>query len=568
MIARAWSWFTNRFAILVVIAAFIWSSVTIISHRRQAIPPGVKTVLRIGHWQLEGGVREAFNAMIAEYQELHPDVMIVQDAIPESTYGQWFTTQLMGGTAPDMIQVGLGVPYNVLLGFYHRYFLPLSMQVNQPNPYNRGSDFETMPWRQTYKDAMRRSYIEELQEYMTIPLSQFGSRIFYNKDLLKSLTGLEEPPADFRTFLAACEAIQAQRLPDGKAYVPIASSAYHITNWEAFMCAPLTFGAVREADFNRDGYVGVDELYYAIKTGRIDFDAPPFEASFRMLRTLTNYFQTGFSGLGRDEAVMLFAQQRAVFIISGTWEAGSLEEQARDHFELGIMDFPYPTKDDPEYGNIIEGPRYEAPASNFNFAVTRTSKNPEAAIDFLQFLSSRAGNEKMNGIIGWIPAIKGTSVSRLMSAFEPHLEGTYSSMPVTVGGETIIKWTQLTSLFQIGQIDYEEMVRQYKPLYLDKGGLELIEIQRNRRRALIRDEQFVTGYRHRALMATGDELQSRMIKYRQMVAGRLINRELGNEAARTWAQANADTPAPYSFTPEVLAKIRARLTNAEPENTR
>jgi hypothetical protein len=37
------------------------------------------------------GVRTAINRMAAEYHALHPEVHIVQDAIPEATYGQWLT---------------------------------------------------------------------------------------------------------------------------------------------------------------------------------------------------------------------------------------------------------------------------------------------------------------------------------------------------------------------------------------------------------------------------------------------------------------------------------------------
>ena len=47
----------------------------------------------------------------------------VQDAIPEMVYGQWKTTQLMGGTAPDMIECGLGIPYHLLVQYYNRQLI-------------------------------------------------------------------------------------------------------------------------------------------------------------------------------------------------------------------------------------------------------------------------------------------------------------------------------------------------------------------------------------------------------------------------------------------------------------
>lgn len=565
-----WIWLKSHYPLLVVAGTFLWSAGAIVSYRKQAVRPGVTQVLRIGHWQLEAGVRDAFRLLIADYCRLHPDVLIVQDAIPEGTYGQWMTTQLMGGTAPDIIEVGMGVPANVLLGFYNRYFVPLTSYVNQANPYNKGTELEAEAWRKTYKDGMRNGYIEELQEYMQVPLSQFGVRIFYNKTLLKKLTGLTEPPPDFRAFMAACDTIRSQKDERGKSYVPITASANHVMHWDNYMSSPLTFGAVRLVDFNRDGLVGADELFVGMKTGRVDFHYPPFEARFRMLRHLTDQFQPGFTGLGRDEAVFLFAQQRAVFITTGTWDAGTLKEQARDVFELGIMDFPFPTGNDPEFGSIVEGRRYEKPASSFTFAITRTSRYPEVALDFLQFISSRANNEKMNGIIGWIPAITGTRMSPLMSAFEPHLEGVYGAMPAMLGGETIIKWQQIFALFQIGQIDYEEMIRQYQPFYLEKGGEELEELLRNKTRGLIRDEQFLAGYRWRTLPVPERERNSREIKLRQLTESRLISRDLGVSLLRNRLTAANDSaePAPYAFSPSVIAKVRARVTADAKEGAR
>ena len=568
MIARAWSFLRRNFALLFVVVVFLWSVFAIVSYRKAGMPPGAKIQLRIGHWQLETGVREALDRMAAEYCRLHPEVSIVQDAIPESSYGVWMTTQLMGGTAPDMIEVGSGLPYNVLLGYHSRYFVPLTSSVNEPNPYNRGTPLEGVPWRKTYRDGMRSSYVNELQQYMTVPLAQFGVRVFYNRDLLRKLTGLAEAPHDYRAFIHACATIRGRTDEQGRPYTPITSSGYHAGMWDGFMSAPLTYGAVRRVDFNRDGTVGNDELFVGFKTGRIGFDFPPFEARFRMLRELTDQFQPGFTGLGRDEAVFLFAQQRAVFITTGTWDAGSLVEQARGVFEVGIMDFPIPSRDDPEFGAIVQGPVYENPGAGFPFAITRTCQHPEVALDFLRFLGSRSGNEELNRIIGWIPSIEGASVSPLVKAFEPHLEGVFGAMPVgDLGGETSIKWGQQFALFQVNQIGYEQMVAEFQPFYLARGTEELAEMQRNRRRAVAGDEQFVAGIRARALAEAGTNAVSMWMKYRGMTLGRLINRNLGAALLQMRLEEGVVTNAvgPYEFSPELVARVRARLAGGDKE---
>lgn len=563
--ATVWRFLKPYSAGAAVVVAFLWSAVSIMTYRHQGVPPGTTVELRIGHWQLEAGVRQGLDEMARQYSLLHPEVHIVQDAIPESTYGQWMTTQLMGGTAPDIIEVGLGVPYNVILGFHSRYFVPLTAYVNQANPYNKGTSMEGMPWRATYKDAMRNGYIEELQEFMLVPLSQFSVRLFYNQDLLKRLTGMEEAPRSYRDFLAACEIIKSRKDERGRPYTPIAGSAYHLNMWDGFMCDPLTYGAVRRVDFNRDGAVGNDELFVGFKTGQIGLDFPPYEAKFRMVRELTEEFQAGFTGLGRDEAVFLFAQQRAVFITTGTWDAGSLQEQARGHFRVGIMAFPMPARDDAEFGRILEGPVYERPVIGFPFAITRTCKHPEVALDFLRFLGSQRGNEELNRIIGWIPTVSGTRLASWLQPFEPRLEGVYSAMPVTLGGETYIKWQQLYSLFQVHQIGFKELAREFVPFYLEKGETEYAEMRRNRRRGVARDEQFLAGFQAQAMMAEGDQARSRWIKYRQLASDRLIGRDLGESLllAKLNQGTVTNSVGPYDFSPEVVARVRARVRAGE-----
>jgi raffinose/stachyose/melibiose transport system substrate-binding protein len=567
MIRRGWTFVRRAFPLLVVLAAFAGSGVAILLRRHRRAPPPQGIVLRLAHWQLEMGVRDGLAALAAAYEQRHPGVRIEQLAIPETTYGQFITTQLMGGTAPDMLQVGQFVPYNVMLGYYARYLVPLTDAAKRPNPYNAGTNLADEPWLQTYKDGMRNSYITELQEYMTVPLSQFGIRIFYNRDLLKRLTGRDEAPRELRDFLAVCDRIRNQTDAQGRPYTPIAGSAYHVVMWENFMCDPLTFGAVRRIDFNRDGVVGTDELFAGVMTERIDFDFPAYRARFRMLRDLTEYFQPGFTGLGRDEAVFLFAQQRAVFMTTGTWDAGSLREQARGVFEIGIMDFPQPAKDDPEFGNVVEGPPYELPAAGFQFAIARTCPHPDMALDFLQFISSQRGNEELNRIIGWIPAIEGTQMAPLLQAFQPHLEGVFPAMPVALGGETIIKWQQLTALFLVNQISYADLIAQFRPFYLAQGPKEYAEMRRNSRRAVVRDEQIIAGARAEARAATGREAASRWRTYRNLVAGRLVTRDLGAaNIDRLLAEGPApNAPAPYDFTPAVIARVRDRLTGHGPE---
>jgi ABC-type glycerol-3-phosphate transport system substrate-binding protein len=511
----------SRLPWLVIIAVLCWAAVTIAMRRSEEAPRDAVTI-RLAHWQLEAGVRDGLAEAAAEYTKLHPNVRIIQEAIPETTYGQWMSTQLMGGTAPDIVEAGM-VEGHLMTAFFIRYFVPLSRYVTRPNPYNAGTDLENVPLLRTFKDGMRRSFVDETQEFMTIPLALTGIRLFYNKPLLKKLTGLDEAPADYRTFLEVCEKIRAQKQPNGQPYVAIAGSRFHYMRWDESLIKPLTYLAAREIDFNRDGRFSKEEMFLGFASKKIDFSNPAYVASFKMVREITDQFPSGWSGLTRDEALFNFAQQKAVFLATGTYEAEGIREQAAGKFELGLMDFPLPSQSDPDYGQIVQGPRYENPEGSMPMAVTRTSKHPEAAIDFLLFLASRNQNEKFNERLKWIPIVAGAKIDPYIKPFEPTLEGVFLAFDPTIGGESFIKWSQLFSLYQINQISYKDMAAQFTQFYTTQGLEDFREFLRNRRRVQIQDEQLAVGLRSSAQLKKAHEAEADWIKYRNVVVTRQLS---------------------------------------------
>lgn len=538
---------------------FLWAVFSIVTRQREKESSDIVTV-RIAHWQLEAGAREGLAEAAAEYEKLHPNVHIIQEAIPESTYGQWMSTQLMGGTAPDIVQAGM-VDAPLMTAFFTRYLLPLSSYVTQPNPYNAGTDLEGVPLFLTFKDGMRRSFIDETQEFMTIPLALVSLRLFYNKTLLKELTGLDEVPKDYRKFLEVCEKIRSQKQPNGQPYIAIAGSRYHFARWEDSMAKPLTYDALRDIDFNRDGRFSKDEMFIGFATGKIDFSNPAYRASFKMVDSITRELPSGWSGLGRDEALFNFAQQKAVFTSGGIYEAGGIQEQAQGKFDLGVADFPVPAPSDPDYGKIIQGPRYELPDGNMPMAVTRTSKHPDVAVDFLLFLTSRQQNEKFNKRLKWIPIVVGAKTDPFLKVFEPNLDGVLPAFDATTGAESFIKWSQLYTLFQIQQLSYEDLAEQFTRFWETIGREDFREYIRNRRRAQLQDEQLAVGMREKAKSETGVQSQVDWIKYRNIVFTRQME---GDKTLITQGLVFTDPDALrkqtfYKYTDQALENIRKSI---------
>lgn len=547
---------------LVIGLVFGWAAISIVLRHQERVDSAT-TVIRIAHWQLEPGVRDGLAEAASVYEKLHPNVRVIQEAIPESTYGQWLSTQLMGGTAPDIIEVGM-LDGAMMNAFLNRYFLPLSGHVLQSNPYNAGTPLAGQPLYRTFKDGMIHSFVPEVQQFMTIPLGLGSTRLFYNKTLLKKLTGLDAAPGNLRAFLAACEKIRAQKQPNGQAYIAITGSQFHFVRLEDTMAKPLTYLALRKIDFNRDGRFSNDEMFLGFATGKIDFNDPAYRACFKMVDTLMPELPAGWTGLSRDEALFNFAQGKAVFVPTGVYEAQAIESMGTGKFEVGVVDFPTPASDDPDFGKFFLGTRYEDMAGEMPMGVTRSSPHPDQAVDFLLFLASLRENERFNERLKWVPIVIGARLDPFLDVFEPNLIGPFSAFDPNIYAESSIKWSQLYTLHQAGQITYDEMARQFTDFYLSKGREDFAEFLRNRRRQQLRDQQLAVGLRQKALGSVGAESRGAWTKYREIIVGRQLDgdRMLAYEGLIFTDPDALKRESFYQFTPQALKNIARNARSA------
>jgi raffinose/stachyose/melibiose transport system substrate-binding protein len=456
----------NRFAVVLVVTTFLVSLfyVTFREHKTS----GHKVVLTLAHWQLEYGVKDGLDYMAEKYnQELvrqgKEPIEFRQMPIPETGYAQWVTTQLMGGTPPDLIEMGQ-MSWDAMIRYHAYYMVPVTAEIFKPNPYNKGTDLENVDWKSTYEDGMGDG-IRELKEYYDVGFSSFTVRLYYNKELLSSLSRklfeqgkisrpLQEPPQDFREFLKLCDLIHEMKDESGRVYLPIAGSQYQygIMNWQ--IVDPLSSVLLKELDTNFDCFASSDETFMAIAQGKLSFNDPRIKKVVTLSAELAKRFPPGWKGLSRDEGVMQFVQWRSVFIATGSWDGSTLIEQARmsrHPFEVGISRFPVVKKSDPEYGDISWGRPYEYSGMGFPFALTKACKHPEVALDFMRFLTSRKNNEEFNNKIGWIPVIKGAQPSGFLSAFKPNFYGVKSGWQLGLGNKSQTVRAQTDPLLQLGE---------------------------------------------------------------------------------------------------------------------
>lgn len=413
----------QRIFFMLVAVGFVIGSARIVQVRfRISGIDDNRKVVRLGHNLLQSGVRDALQDVINAYEQRHPDVHVVQVPVPASVYLQFMRTQLVAGTAPDILQMGSN--YTGMEEMRARYFRPITRWVDEPNPYNAGTELADRSWRDTFVDGLSNpdAYSEALRHYYGIPLTMSGVRIFYNRPLLQKISGSSEMPDTLEGLIALCQKVEAYARLHDRALVPFAGSRMSAL----FLMSPLVSSVSQRLYYNMTGdhTLRVTAWGYGLAylQGRWSFDTPAIRCGFALARQLAQYQKPGFYQLSEDDAALQFLQQQALMITAYVLDANNLKTQA--NFAIGVALIPAITPADSVYGADVLGPVSElSNQATANLGVTYASKYPAEALDFLRFLGSKPGMEIFSRRSNWLPSVIDVPVSAWMKPMEPVLSG-------------------------------------------------------------------------------------------------------------------------------------------------
>ncbi|WFB35581.1 extracellular solute-binding protein [Kiritimatiellota bacterium B12222] len=518
--------YINLLGLAVLLVCYVGAIWNVVKAKRQEERADV---IRIVHWQLELGVRDGLQAMIDKFEiykaEQGQAVEVVQIPIPERAYNQYVTTQLIGGTAPDMIQIGF-----FPMEYLGRYFYPLSNEIQKPNPFiaerivelsqkeslTEAEEAESeyldilvdKPWMDTFRDGLRGQFRPDFQEYFGVGFSTFTVRMYYNKNLFKKVLGHDRAPSSFEELIDFSNQIVAYGEKENITLLPIASSKYQARVFRYLYLGEITSDLAREYDMDYNGVADGSEKLMAMLRGDLTPWNEQYAASIDVVQELADFFPRGFMSMGREDSGFAFVQGEAGMITSGSWDAMSYLKKIQDQpeesrFEVGIFDLPPISKTHPKYGAFADGRRSEAAAgTGFGFGITRFTRNFDLCVEFLQFSTTPQHNTELNEIAKWIPVVHGSVPSGFLKNFEPNSVG-YSgdaSFAVMTGGKVTLLEDQVYWPLISGDSTFEtyandlwnklppEAATDYKRMY--QGSTESIPNRQARRTAYLANVVF------------------------------------------------------------------------------
>jgi raffinose/stachyose/melibiose transport system substrate-binding protein len=263
---------------------------------------------------------DAFNAYIAEYKKVKPNVTINLE-IMQSDYNTILKSKIASGSTPDVFQTTAGGDIDTYADY--------------------SADLTNEPLAAAMTDAVRANMSSSDGKVLGLPVKGNLFALIYNKDLLEQ-AGITEPPKTVAEMQTAVEKLKA------KGITPFANAYKEWWVWKHIFMHYVDAAA-------QDAGVEPKQLVSDFITGKAHIkDYPLLYNNFFSFIDLTVANGTD-KPLERDSnaEVSDFASGKAAFMTGkGAWDEEALKKINPD-LKIGIMG--YPVSDKPEQSQIVTG---------------------------------------------------------------------------------------------------------------------------------------------------------------------------------------------------------------------
>lgn len=305
--------------------------------------------LTVFHRFSDGTSKAFFDEVAATYHELHPNVTINMTSADNANYKQEINVKLASNEAPDI--------YFAWSGVYAQNFanggraLDLTNYIAEDTAWSDGIISNQFgPF--TFGDKI-----------YGIPMVMDGKTFYYNKEIFAEL-GLEVPE-NWEDFMTVLDTISKTD------YIPISlgnqedwATGHYMTTLNQRMVNSDTLAA----DYALQG----------------DFSDPQYVAALERLVEMTPYFTPDFNATSYDTGINDFTSGKAAIYYE---QFNQIQYIMPAEFEWAWFDFPDIAEGDGDQDALTGAPQ--------GFMVSADTAHPDAAVDFLKYLTSLEIASKM-----------------------------------------------------------------------------------------------------------------------------------------------------------------------------
>ena len=382
----------------VLLAAVLAALLLLAGCRREG---GVaETVLHF--WGL-GREGEVVAELVPEFERAHPGIRVEVQQIPWSAAHEKLLTAFVGGSTPDLAQLGnTWIPEFVAL----RALAPLT------------------PWIEGSATVRPEHFFPGIWSTNVVASTPYGipwyvdtRLLFYRRDILAA-AGYPEMPATWPAWRAAMEAIKRQVGADRYAiFLPL-------NEW----AQPVILGLQNGSPLLGDEW------------SRGAFREPAFSAAFGFYLDL---FRDGLAPpVGNNEIANMyqeFARGYFAMVVTGPWNLGEFKRRLPAEVQDAWATAPFPGPDAAHPGVSLAG--------GSSLVLFASSPHPEAAWKFIEYLSAPAQQLRFYALTGDLPAQVAAWEDSSLAA-DPNIRVFREQLLRVVATPMIPEWEQIAMRVQ------------------------------------------------------------------------------------------------------------------------
>ena len=362
--------------------------------------PATQASVTLDFWAM-GSEGERVQALLPEFERQHPGVKVRVQQIPWSAAHEKLLTAHVGGTLPDVFQLGnTWLPEFVALGA----LAPLDDLLS--------AEAQADIFPGVLAANRLHAHLYGLPWYVDTRL------LFYRADLL-SQAGIKRAPQSWSEWLEALRRLRA--------HTGVAPLVLPFSEWQTLIALSLQQQAALLRD---DGRYGA-------------FNQPAFRAAFAFYLRL---FQEGLAEVGGElragNLYQAFADGRVSMLVSGPWNLGEFERRMPPAVQDAWATAPLPVPDGAPYPGI-------SIAGGASLAVRADSRQPQAARALLLFLSEPAQQLAFYRATGDLPVrMSAWSLGPSMGSLQqsPRIDAFWQQLQQVQGVPPVPEWERLASL--------------------------------------------------------------------------------------------------------------------------
>ncbi len=301
---------------------------------------------------------ENVNDLISAYQDIYKNVKITFVKKDAATYEQELVNAIAAGTGPDIFSI-------------HNDWLPKHADKIAPMPENQMS---VRTYKETFVDVATDDFVKDNRIY-AIPMSIDVLALYYNKDLLGS-AGISLPPATWPEVVDAVKKLTKIAQPGTFTRSGIAMGTSTNVNRAVDILSLLMLQDGTEFYNDNHSSASFDRQVTDPATKK---SINPGEIALMFYTQFADPSKTSYTWNARsDFSIDSFTQGKVAMMINYSYMIPIIRDKA-PNLNWSVAGVPQPDGTD----NKINYANY------WGETVSKSSKNPEVAWNFLKFITGR-----------------------------------------------------------------------------------------------------------------------------------------------------------------------------------